>query len=89
MANGPTKPDYATTTHGTVAAYGITPSDTVDIPTGVTRAIFVGTGGDLKVDLVAGGTEVYKNIGDGMRWVGHASRVYATGTTALNLIAEY
>ena len=89
MTIGQEKPEYSTALHGTVAAYGITPSNTVDLPNGVTRNIFVGTTGDVKVDLAVGGTVIYANVPSGTRLNICASRVYATLTTGTDLVAEY
>ena len=66
----------------------ITPSDTVNIPRGV-RALYVGTGGDVSV-LALDDTDpvVYKNVVAGTYLTVRALRVYATGTTASNIVAE-
>lgn len=69
-------------------AFDITPDDDTDL-TFVTRAIWVGTGGNLKVTLVGGETVTYKNLPDGTEKVGCFVRVFATGTTASDLVGEY
>lgn len=54
------------------------------------RAIFVGTGGNLKVRMASDGTEhLYKNVQSGDRLVGRFSAVIYTLTTAADLIAEW
>lgn len=61
-------------------------SDTEDLPIS-TRAILVGTAGDLKVDMINGDTvtlPVYAGIVDVA-----IKRVYVTGTTASNVIGLY
>lgn len=58
----------------------ITPSDTVDL-TRVTRALWVGVGGDLKVTLVDGTTDELRNIPSGSLLPIAVKRVYATGQT--------
>ncbi len=64
----------------------IVPSDSTDLPQ-PTRAIYVGTPGDLRV-LTQGGQEViYKNL-SGTK-VLRAVRIFTTGTTATDLIAEW
>ena len=69
-------------------AFDIAPHDTNDL-TYVTRAIWVGTGGNLKVTLLGGETVTYKNLANGTEKVGFFTRVFATGTTATDLIGEY
>jgi len=64
-------------------AMDITPSDTVDLPF-VTRAIYVGTSGDIVVNMVGSQTTnpiTYHNVSRGWHSI-CVSRVYATGTTA-------
>ncbi|WP_020675571.1 spike base protein, RCAP_Rcc01079 family [Geopsychrobacter electrodiphilus] len=69
----------------------ITPSDTVDLPN-VTRRIYIGTGGDIKVTAKESGTVTYKNMPAGYM-EGAFTRVWATpdggGTPAADLIAEW
>jgi hypothetical protein len=66
----------------------ITPSDSTDLPN-ATRGIWVGVAGDIKVNGLTTGTGiVLKNAPVGLL-VGQFSRVYATGTTATDLVAEY
>lgn len=68
----------------------ITPDDGHDLPL-MARHIYVGTAGDLAVVLrdspLGEGPVVYKNVAVGKfdAWV---RRVYATGTTATNLVAQ-
>ena len=65
----------------------ITPSDSTDLANYGT--VFVGTGGNLKVDLVGSGTVTYVNLADGTHHPMRVKRVYATGTTATDLILEF
>jgi hypothetical protein len=51
--------------------------------------LFVGTGGDVKVDTLDGSTLVYKNIADGSFLPVIALKVYSTGTTASDLLAQW
>lgn len=70
------------------APYPIVPSDSADLPV-VPYGIYVGTGGDVKLRGVDGSVDVtYKNLPDASYINVAASRVYATGTTAGNMIAE-
>lgn len=67
----------------------ISPHNTNDLAN-PTRAIWVGTGGDLKVDMVGDGTGItLTNIPDGSQLNIQVSRVYATGTSAADLVAWY
>jgi hypothetical protein len=67
-------------------AVAVTPSDTEDLPF-TTRQLFIGTAGNLKVTLLSGAVVTYSNVpvGDFVRRV---TRVWSTGTTASNIVAE-
>ena len=71
-------------------AVAITPSDSADLAT-VPKAIYVGTGGDVKligVGAPAGANGVvFKNVPTGSILDVRARRVLATGTTATDLVA--
>lgn len=69
-------------------AAAITPSDTTDIAV-VTRAIYVGTGGDLKVTMRGGQTVTFKAVQGGTLLPIRVSRVLSTGTTAANLVGVW
>lgn len=79
---------------GTEAAAVVT-SDTQPLalaPTkgGACRGLYVGTGGDVKVDMLDGGTGVvFKAVPTGTFMPIQPSRVYTTGTTATNIVALY
>lgn len=67
----------------------ITPSDT-SLLANVSRGLFIGVGGDVKVDLRDVGTGlVFKNVVAGTVLPVMAKKVYATGTTATNIIVLY
>lgn len=52
--------------------------------------LFIGTGGNLKVDLSGGSTVVLKNIPNGTFLKGvFVDKVYRTGTTARDIVAIY
>ena len=70
-------------------AVGVTPDDSADLTT--TQAlIFIGVGGDVKVDLSGSGSAiVFKNCIAGTVLPVKVDRVYSTGTTATDLIALY
>ena len=69
-------------------AAAITTSDTVDLAN-VTRAIYVGVGGDVKVDMQDSGTVTFVGVPTGTTLAIRATRVYATVPVpkALDLIA--
>lgn len=68
-----------------VAAEAITPSDTAELGF-VTRAIYVGQGGDLSVTMKSGDEIVLRNVQAGMFYPLRATFVRATGTTATDII---
>jgi hypothetical protein len=70
------------------SAVAITPSDTVDLAN-VTRAIYVGTGGDLTVIMRGGQSVTFTAVPQGVMLSVRASRVLATGTTATNLVGVW
>lgn len=69
-------------------ATAVTTSDTV-VYEQPTRAIYVGGPGNLKVDMVSGGTVTFVGLSAGTVLPIQAERIYATLTTATNLIALY
>jgi hypothetical protein len=70
-------------------AFAITPSNTVDLET-VTRGLYVGTAGDVKVDLFESGTAItFKNLSAGVIHPLRVKRVYSTGTSALDILGVY
>jgi hypothetical protein len=72
-----------------IDAAAIVPNDAADLPY-VTRSIYVGTAGDVTLLLRSASAPVtYKSVPAGTRLMVSATRVYATGTTASNMLAEY
>ncbi len=69
----------------------VTKSDSVDLPDGACRALWIQTGGILKVTMIGGTTLEIPGIPDGFLWLGSATRVWATGTGAIvaGVIAYY
>ena len=65
----------------------ITPSDTTDL-TEACWAIYVNVPGDIRIKTLRGTIVTLSAVPVGVLPVG-ASRVYATGTTASNLLAVY
>jgi hypothetical protein len=70
-------------------AFDLTPSDvTIYGGRGLT-SIYVGTAGDVKIETLAGSTPTYKNVPAGTRILRACSKVFATGTTATDLVGEH
>jgi hypothetical protein len=69
-------------------AAAITPSDSTPLAN-ITRAIYVGVSGDIKVDMAGSGTAiVLKSVAAGLLQI-RVAKVYSTGTAATNLVALY
>lgn len=69
-------------------ASAITTSDTATSED-PTRGIYVGSAGNIKVDMVSGGTVTFANVPSGVILPIQVTRVYATGTTATQMIGLY
>ena len=68
-------------------AVAVTPNDSTDL-TYTTRAVLVGTGGDLEVVMAgAGNTVVIAGVPDGAFLPIRVSRIKATNTTASGITA--
>ncbi|KGD86576.1 MULTISPECIES: hypothetical protein [Rhizobium/Agrobacterium group] len=63
------------------SGFSITPSDGSDLPE-ATRALYVGTGGNLTVRMLSGETLTLSNVSSGSLLPLRITRVLATGTTA-------
>ena len=86
----PAPDDFATLAPGLSApaalAVAIVPNNSTDFGF-ATRGIYVGGGGDVRVDMQGGGSPVtFFGVAAGSLLPIRASRVYVTGTTATNLI---
>jgi len=68
-------------------AFAITPNDSADLSY-TTRAIYVGGSGNVKATLVGGDTVTFSSVPVGVLWI-RATKVFATGTTATNLLGLY
>jgi len=67
-------------------AAAVTPNDGADLPN-ATRGPYVGVAGDVKVDFVDGGTGIIlKALAAGIVHPFRVKRVYATGTTATDIV---
>lgn len=84
------KDSFADTSNSVVApaadCFEIVPDDTSDL-TKATKAVFIGTGGDLVARSVNGTQDVtFRNLADGSILDVRLRAVRLTGTTASNLI---
>lgn len=67
-------------------AFAITPDDAAQLP-GATKAIYVGTGGDIAFVLIGSDTPVlFRNVPDGSIMALRLRAVRAAGTTAADLV---
>lgn len=66
-------------------AVAVTPSDATVLS--ATRALFVGTGGDVAVTMAGGGDVTFTNVPDGTTLPISVTKVLATGTTASDIVA--
>jgi hypothetical protein len=66
----------------------VTPSDTVDLAF-ASKRLWIGGAGAVKVNTVGGSTVTYAAVPAGTYLNVRASRVFATGTAATNIVAEY
>ena len=76
---------YSPSTQSPVAhALSVSPDDGADL-THLTRALYVGTGGDVRVTLADGGTLTFVNMVQGWHPI-RVTRVWASGTTADHIV---
>lgn len=64
----------------------VTPDDNTDLAT-VSRALYVGTGGNIALTLVGGSTATFTNVQDGAVLPLRVSRVLNAGTSASDILA--
>ncbi len=65
----------------------VTPSNSTDLPV-TSRALFIGSSGDLSVTMAGGTTLLLRNVPVGILPI-RVSRVRATGTTAADIVAVW
>jgi hypothetical protein len=65
--------------------FNIVPDDADEQPN-IARSLYIGTGGDLRIAGTDGMDVVLKAVPTGYLHVGIAVRVYATGTTAEDIV---
>lgn len=68
-------------------AEAVVPSDTQGIE--ICRALYVGVGGNLSVQMADGGAAVFQNVPAGSFLPVQCSRVNAASTTASSILALY
>lgn len=66
--------------------YEVTPNDAVPLDP-VPKALYVGTGGTIKLSGVGGANCTFTNVANGTMLPVRAEYVYSTGTTANNIVA--
>lgn len=66
-------------------AAAVVPDDMTDLAR-VTRAVYVGNGGDLRVRMLRGGVVTFAGVPDGSLIPMRVSQIYATGTTASDIV---
>lgn len=89
MASNPSHEHGADLTAPAEHAFAISPDDANDL-TYTTRSIYIGTGGDIKVDMAGGETAVvFANVPGGQVLPIRVTRVYDTDTDASGLVGLY
>ena len=68
-------------------AVAAVPSDVSDLP-GICSCLYVGVTGNVQVNMAGGGTVLFSNLAVGWHPI-RAARVWATNTTATNIVAGY
>lgn len=66
----------------------VTPDDATDV-THVTRAIYVGGTGSIRVTLLSGVVVTFNNVPSGSLLPLRVSRIHATGTSATSLVGLF
>lgn len=69
-------------------AAAVTPSNSADLPNGICRALYIGTGGDLVVDTYGNSSITFTGVLGGTILPLQIKRVRATSTAA-NMVALY
>lgn len=69
-------------------AAAVTPNDTANLPT-YSKRLWIGGAGNVKLTTVGGSTVTYTSVPAGTYLQVRAQQVFASGTTATNIIAEY
>jgi len=72
-----------------VDAKDVTPNDVTSLPAGTCSAIYIGVGGSVKLKTAQNTDITFVGLGTGALLPVRAKQVFATGTTATNIIALY
>lgn len=85
-----TNPTFSIVNNTTPAewATAVTPSDSTDL-TQVSRALYIGVGGNVNVDTPDGATVVFAGVLGGTILPVRVKRVRATSTTATSIVALF
>lgn len=67
-------------------AFAVTPNDSTDL-TFTARGLYIGGGGDVKLDTAQGDTVTFVGVPAGSVLPVTAARVYSTDTTATSIVA--
>ena len=70
------------------SAFVVTPDDNTDLIRD-TRGVYVGSSGDLRVDLVGEVTTVFSGLAAGIIHPIRVRKVYSTGTDAASILGVY
>jgi len=71
-----------------VHAFSVTPNDSVDL-TYVTRGLYVGASGDVKVTVHGGEAVTFVDLAAGVIHPLRVTRVWSTGTAATGIVGVY
>lgn len=72
-----------------VDAVAVTPSDDNDLPGGMARAIWTGSGGAIRITTRRGNVATFGNVPAGEILAMWCRRVHASGTDATGILAIY
>lgn len=75
-------------THPAHGGFSITPDDSDEL-TRITRGIYVGVAGDVKVDFANGDTVTFTDLAAGVIHAIAVRKVYSTGTAATNIVGIF
>lgn len=76
-------------TYNAEDAQSVTPDDSNDLTPAPANALYVGSQGDVKVDMMEGTTVTFTAVPAGTVLNIRVNRVYSTDTTASGIVALY
>ena len=68
-------------------AEAVTPDNSNDLSN--SGVLYVGVGGDIKVNMKGIGTVTFKNVPEAARIIAQVERVFSTGTTATDIVVLF